>query len=68
VQIALSGARAGVTLWAERQESAARLRAEAPLLADALREVELEPGDVLVRDGQPPRSAAAAGRFLDRAS
>jgi hypothetical protein len=71
VHIALSGARAAVTLWAEREASAAQLRADAPLLTDALREAELEPGDVLVRNGQPPRPAGIAagpGRFLDRAS
>jgi flagellar hook-length control protein FliK len=69
VQIALNHTRAAVTLWAERAASAARLREDAPLLAQALREAELEPGDVLVRTGEPPRSGtAAAGRFLDRAS
>ena len=67
--ILLSHTRAAVTLWAEREASAARLRHDAPLLAQALREAELEPGDVLVRNGEPPRPAAAtAGRFLDRAS
>jgi hypothetical protein len=69
VHIALNQARAAVTLWAEREASAARLRQDAPLLAQALREADLEPGDVLVRSGEPPRpAAAAAGRFLDRAS
>jgi hypothetical protein len=68
VHISLSHTRAAVTLWAEREASAARLRQDAPLLAQALREAELEPGDVLVRSGEPPRPAAAAGRFLDRAS
>jgi hypothetical protein len=68
VHISLSHTRAAVTLWAEREASAARLREDAPLLAQALREAELEPGDVLVRNGEPPRPAAAAGRFLDRAS
>jgi Flagellar hook-length control protein FliK len=69
VHIALTQGRAAVTLWAEREASAARLREDAPLLAQALREAELEPGDVLVRTGEPPRPAAAAtGHFLDRAS
>jgi hypothetical protein len=69
-QIALTGMRAAVTLWAERPDSAARLRENASRLGDALRKAELE-GDVLVRDGAPPRpreTAAPAGRFLDRAS
>jgi hypothetical protein len=67
-QVALVGARATVTLWAERPDSAMRLRQSAPMLSDALREAELEPGDVFVRDGTQPRPVAAAGRFLDRAS
>jgi hypothetical protein len=69
-QIALTGARAAVTLWAERPDSAARLRENAPRLGDALRKADLE-SDVLVRDGAPPRpreAAAPAGRFVDRAS
>src|SRR5262249_45639189 len=69
-QIALTAGRTAVTMWAERAESAARLREDAPLLADALVQAEVGPSDVLVRDGEPPRrpQAAAAGRFLDRAS
>jgi hypothetical protein len=68
-QIALSGARAAVTLWAERDASAVRLREDAPLLAEALAQAELEPGDVLVRNGEPPRPGVpGAGRFLDRAT
>jgi hypothetical protein len=69
-QIALTGSRAAVTLWAERPETSTRLRDSAPQLADALRKAELETGDVLVRGGTPPRprEAVAAGRFLDRAS
>jgi flagellar hook-length control protein FliK len=69
VQISLAGARTGVTLWAEREASAARLRQDAPLLAQALSAAELEPGDVLVRNGEPPRPREpGAGKFLDRAS
>ena len=69
-QIALTGNRAAVTLWAERPDTSARLRDSAPQLTDALRQAELEPGDVLVRAGSPPRprGGAPAGRFLDRAS
>jgi Flagellar hook-length control protein FliK len=69
-QVALIGSRTAVTLWAERRESAAKLRQNSSLLSDALKQAELEPGDVLVRDGSPPqpRQAAPAGRFLDRAS
>jgi len=69
-QIALTGSRAAVTLWAERPETSAKLRDNAPELANALRAAELEPSDVLVRGGTPPRprEAAPSGRFLDRAS
>jgi hypothetical protein len=69
-QISLVGTRAAVTLWAERPETSTQLRDNAPALADALRQAELDPGDVLVRAGTPPRprEAAPAGRFLDRAS
>ena len=68
-QISLNHARAAVTLWAERTASAALLREDAPLLVRALAQAELEPGEVLVRNGEPPQPAGpAAGRFLDRAS
>ena len=67
-QIGLKGVRASVNLWAERGTSAAQLRQHAAVLRDALKEAEFEPGDVVVRTGAPPQPAAAAGRFLDRAS
>jgi hypothetical protein len=69
-QIALTGSRAAVTLWAERPETSVQLRDNAGALADALRQAELDPGDVLVRAGAPPRPRenAPSGRFLDRAS
>lgn len=70
-QITVAGARTGVTLWAERGASAALLRDHAADLAERLRAADLDPSEVLVRDGSPPRprdTAAPAGRFLDRAS
>lgn len=67
-QVALVGERASVTLWADREDSAAQLRASAALLTDALRAADLDPGDVLVRGGPRPRETAPAGRFLDRAT
>jgi hypothetical protein len=69
-QVALTGARAAVTLWAERPDTSAQLRDNAPKLADALRQAELEPGELLVRAGTPPRPRdnIASGHFLDRAS
>jgi len=66
--IAVAGERAAVTLWAEREASAARLRAGSGLLADALRGAALEPGDIQFRIGTPAAPPPAAGRFLDRAS
>jgi hypothetical protein len=67
--IALAGGKTSVALWAERPASAVRLRHDAAQLSAALREAELDPGDVLVRLGEPPRPAEApAGRFVDRAS
>lgn len=66
--VTLSGGRTSVRMWAERPVTAARLRADAPQLAYALREAALEPGDIVIGDGAPPRAAApAAGHFLDRA-
>ena len=70
-QISLRGTRAAVTLWAEQADGAARLRAGAGQLAEALRAAELDAGDLVVRDGtprQPAAAAAPAGHFLDRAS
>jgi hypothetical protein len=64
------GPRTSVMLWADREESATRLRANTQQLTEALRTAELAPGDVSVRAGNPPQVAVAppAGHFLDRAS
>jgi Flagellar hook-length control protein FliK len=70
-QVTLLGNRATVLLWAERPHSAAQLRERSTLLADGLRQADLEPGDIHCRAGAPtvPRaSLPAAGQFLDRAS
>jgi hypothetical protein len=66
--VALAGERAAVTLWAERETSAAHLRANGALLEDALRAATLDPRDIQVRVGAPAAPPPAAGRFLDRAS
>ena len=68
--VALSGARASVTLWAERISTATRLNENAPMLSEALRAAALEPADFQLRVGAPPIAAkqAAPGRFMDRAS
>lgn len=65
--IALTGERASVRLWADRPETIARLRDSTPLLSHALREADLDPGEITV--GRPPQAApVAAGQFWNRAS
>ena len=66
-QVALTGDRARVSLWAERPASMARLRGGEARLDAALREAALEP-EVAFHAGQPRTVAAAPGQFLDRAT
>ena len=68
--VSLSGGATSVRLWAERPQTAAQLRASASQLTTALRQADLEPGDIVIGDGAPPLPAmtAPAGRFLDRAT
>ncbi len=66
--VSLSGERTSVRMWAERPATAAQLRAGAAQLSQALSKAELQPGDIVIQDGQPPQPAPArAGHFLDRA-
>ena len=66
--VSLSGERTSVRIWAERPATAVQLRAGAAQLSQALSKAELQPGDIVIRDGTPPASAPApAGHFLDRA-
>jgi type III secretion system FlhB-like substrate exporter len=66
--VSLSGERTSVRMWAERPATAAQLRADASRLSQALSEAELQPGDIVIRDGAPPQPAPApAGHFLNRA-
>jgi hypothetical protein len=66
--VTLSSERTSVRIWAERPQTAARLRAGAFELSQALSRAELVPGDIVIREGTPPQPAAAkAGYFLDRA-
>jgi hypothetical protein len=66
--VSLSGDRTSVRMWAERPATAAQLRAGAAQLSQALSRAELQPGDIVIRDGTPPQAAPArAGHFLDRA-
>jgi hypothetical protein len=66
--ISLSGERTSVRMWAERPATAAQLRAGVAQLSEALGKAELQPGEIVIRDGVPPSPAPArAGHFLDRA-
>jgi hypothetical protein len=68
VRIALTGARASVTLKAERARSAELLSAGLPLLDAGLRKAEIEPGELRCHAGTPRPQAAMPGTFLDQAS
>jgi hypothetical protein len=66
--ISLSGDKTSVRMWAERPATATQLRAGAAQLSQALSRAELQPGDIVIRDGAPLQSRPApAGHFLDRA-
>ena len=66
--VSLSGDKTSVRMWAERPATAAQLRAGAGQLSQALSRAELQPGDIVIRDGTPPQPVPApAGYFLDRA-
>ena len=66
--VSLTGERTSVRMWAERPATASQLRAGISQLSQALSRAELQPGDIVVRDGAPVQPATAhAGHFLDRA-
>jgi hypothetical protein len=66
--VSLTGDTTSVRLWAERPVTASRLRAGASQLSQALSRAELQPGDIVIREGVPPQpKPAPAGHFLDRA-
>jgi hypothetical protein len=66
--VSLSGERTSVRIWAERPATAAQLRADAGQLTQALGKAELQPGEIVIREGTPPaQPPARAGHFLDRA-
>ncbi|HJV41238.1 flagellar hook-length control protein FliK [Caulobacter sp.] len=66
--VTLTGARTRVSLWAERAETIARLRAGEESLGAALRQADLSP-DVAVHSGAPPiRDTSVLGHFVDQAS
>ncbi|EJN08397.1 Flagellar hook-length control protein FliK [Bradyrhizobium sp. YR681] len=67
--ITLNGDKTFVRMWAERPATAQQLRAGIGELNQALTRADLNPGDILVRDGTPPQPAPPrAGHFLDRAT
>lgn len=66
--VSLVGEKTSVRMWAERPATADQLRAGAAQLSQALARADLNPGDIVIRDGAPPQAAPAkAGHFLDRA-
>ena len=65
-RVSLSGARARVSLWAEKGETADRLAAQRGDLAQALGEDDLV-AQVAVFPGAPDAAPPGAGRFLDKA-
>uniref|UniRef100_Q07KR0 Flagellar hook-length control protein-like C-terminal domain-containing protein n=1 Tax=Rhodopseudomonas palustris (strain BisA53) TaxID=316055 RepID=Q07KR0_RHOP5 len=66
--VSLVGDKTSVKMWAERPATAAQLRAGAGQLIQALSRADLQPGEIVVRDGAPREAAApSAGYFLDRA-
>ena len=66
--VSLSGDRTSVRMWAERPATADQLRAGVAQLSQALSRAELQPGDIVMRDGAPLQLVSAkAGHFLDRA-
>ena len=67
-QLALTGERARVSLWAERPEAMARLRGGEEMLNAALREAALEPEVAFHAAPSPVAPLAAPGRFLDQAT
>ncbi len=65
--VILSEGRTSVRMWADRPQTAARLRAGSFELSQALSRAELTPGDIVIRQGAPPQPPPArAGHFLDR--
>ena len=66
-QIVLSGDRTWVSLWAEREESVARLRQHEGLLTSSLKDANFTP-EVAFHAGAPRQPATNGGQFLNRAS
>ena len=54
--ISLNGEKTSVRIWAERPATAEQLRAGASELSQALSRAELQPGDIVIRDGAPTQA------------
>jgi hypothetical protein len=66
--VSLTGEKTSVRMWAERASTAKQLQAETGQLSQALKRANLQPGDIVVREGAPQQIApASAGHFLDMA-
>ncbi|HEY0234079.1 MAG TPA: flagellar hook-length control protein FliK, partial [Afipia sp.] len=66
--ISLSGDKTSVRMWAERAATAQQLRVNKPELTKALRDAELDPGEIVIAEGHAPSPASPpSGHFLDRA-
>lgn len=66
--VSLSGEKTSVRMWAERASTAQQLRDGRLELTKALREAELDPGDIVIAEGHAPSPASPPrGHFLDRA-
>ncbi|WP_328516523.1 flagellar hook-length control protein FliK [Tardiphaga alba] len=66
--VSLTGDKTSVRMWAERPATALQLQAGAAQLSQALLHANLQPGDIVIREGAPVQpQPAAAGHFLDRA-
>lgn len=66
--IALFGERAAVTLYAERDDSAVKLREGLPILEAGLKDAAFETGELRCRAGVPAAPRSAPGLFVDQAS
>ena len=66
--VSLAGEKTSVRMWAERAATAQQLQAGTGDLSQALIRANLQPGDIVVRNGAPQQAApASAGHFLDMA-
>jgi hypothetical protein len=66
-QIALSGERSWVSLWAEREASVTQLRGQQAQLSKALTDSDFV-AEIAIHVGAPHQPAPSNGQFLDRQS